>query len=130
MDTISFGATQTLVDERDGAAQVLLLREGDLIGPVTVNYITGDDTASAGADYTAGLTSVTFAAGEAQKLIRIPVANDALAEGSESFSIEITGASANSQPVEPAGRNCCLKTSLPMSAIACSRPNGPTRFGP
>ena len=44
--------------------------------------------------------------------------------------IEITGASANSQPLAPSGRNWALKTSLPMSAIACSRPNGPTRFGP
>ena len=44
--------------------------------------------------------------------------------------IEITGASANSQPVDVRGRNCALKTSLPMSAIGCSAPNGPTRFGP
>ena len=45
-------------------------------------------------------------------------------------SIEIAGASANSQPTEVRGRNCSLKTSLPMSAIACSAPNGPTRLGP
>ena len=44
--------------------------------------------------------------------------------------IEIAGASANSQPTEVRGRNCCLKISLPMSAIGCSIPNRPTRFGP
>jgi hypothetical protein len=44
--------------------------------------------------------------------------------------IETTGASAKIQPVDVRGRNCCLKTSLPMSATACSAPNGPTRLGP
>ena len=44
--------------------------------------------------------------------------------------IEIAGASANSQPTDVRGRNCCLKISLPMSAIGCRIPNGPTRFGP
>ena len=45
-------------------------------------------------------------------------------------TIEIAGASANSHATEVRGRNCCLKISLPMSAIGCSTPNGPTRFGP
>ena len=44
--------------------------------------------------------------------------------------IEITGAIANSQPFAVRGRNCSLKSSLPMSAIGCRAPNGPTRFGP
>ena len=44
--------------------------------------------------------------------------------------IEIAGAIANSQPIEVRGRNCSLKTSLPMSAIGCRIPNGPTRLGP
>ena len=56
--------------------------------------------------------------------------NGMIAIVAAAVTIEITGASANSQPLEPAGRNCALKTSLPMSAIACSAPNGPTRFGP
>ena len=45
-------------------------------------------------------------------------------------SIEIAGASANIQPIELLGRNCSLNSSLPMSAIGWSAPNGPTRFGP
>ena len=46
--------------------------------------------------------------------------NGMIAIVAAAVTIEITGASANSQPLEPAGRNWALKTSLPMSAIACS----------
>ena len=56
--------------------------------------------------------------------------NGMIAIVAAAVTIEITGASANSQPLAPAGRNWALKTSLPMSAIACSAPNGPTRLGP
>jgi hypothetical protein len=56
--------------------------------------------------------------------------NGMIATVAPAHSIEITGASANSQPLAVRGRNCSLKISLPMSAIGCSRPNAPTRFGP
>jgi hypothetical protein len=56
--------------------------------------------------------------------------NGMIAIVAAAVSIEMPGASANSQPVAVRGRNCSLKTSLPMSATACSTPNGPTRFGP
>ena len=44
--------------------------------------------------------------------------------------IEISGARTKIQPVDVRGRNCSLKRSLPMSAIGCRSPNGPTRLGP
>ena len=56
--------------------------------------------------------------------------NGMIAIVATAVSIEIAGASANSQPIAVRGRNCCLKISLPMSAIGCRIPNGPTRFGP
>ena len=56
--------------------------------------------------------------------------NGMIAIVAAAVSIEITGASANSQPFDVRGRNCSLKISLPMSAIGCSMPNGPTRLGP
>jgi hypothetical protein len=36
--------------------------------------------------------------------------------------METTGASTKTQPTELRGRNCSLKTSLPMSAMGCSAP--------
>jgi hypothetical protein len=56
--------------------------------------------------------------------------NGMIATVATAVSMEIAGASANSQPIEERGRNCSLKSSLPMSAMGCSIPNGPTRLGP
>ncbi len=56
--------------------------------------------------------------------------NGMIATVATAVSIEIAGASANSQPIDVRGRNCCLNSSLPMSAIGWKIPNGPTRLGP
>ena len=53
-----------------------------------------------------------------------------IANAAQAVRIEITGASANRTPTEVVGRNCSLVSSLRMSAIGCSAPNGPTRLGP
>ena len=56
--------------------------------------------------------------------------NGMIASVATAVMIEIAGASANSQPTAVLGRNCSLESSLTMSAIGCSSPYGPTRFGP
>ncbi len=50
---------------------------------VSVDYATKDETATAGADYTATSGTLTFAAGETAKTIRVPVLDDAIDEGRE-----------------------------------------------
>ena len=52
-------------------------------------------------------------------------ANAAIAQKSET-----NGAARNSRSRAPDGIACCFCASLPRSAIGCSRPTGPTRFGP
>ncbi|UPY36285.1 Calx-beta domain-containing protein [Sediminicoccus sp. KRV36] len=60
--------------------------------PVTVNYATANGTATAGSDYTAKSGSLTFAAGETSKIVQIAVVGDRLAEASETFNLQISGA--------------------------------------
>ena len=50
---------------------------------VSVDYATEDDTATAGADYTAVSGTVVFAAGETAKTVSVPVLDDAIDEGKE-----------------------------------------------
>jgi Calx-beta domain/RTX calcium-binding nonapeptide repeat (4 copies) len=60
---------------------------------VTVNYITGNGTATAGSDYTAlASTPLTFAAGETTKTITVAVAGDTLVEADETFFVNLAGA--------------------------------------
>lgn len=61
-------------------------------GPVTVQYGTANDTASAGSDYTAKSGTLAFAAGEQSKVIQVPIAGDKLSEGNEKFMVTLTDA--------------------------------------
>jgi probable HAF family extracellular repeat protein len=62
---------------------------------ITVNYATADGTASSSGknkDYQAASGSLTFAAGETAKTIRIAVYGDARREGNEMFFVNLSGA--------------------------------------
>jgi hypothetical protein len=70
---------------------VNLLGASDL--PVTVVFATQGGTATAGTDYTSIASStLTFAAGETQKLITVLVNSDALNEADETFQLRLTNA--------------------------------------
>ena len=60
---------------------------------VTVNYATGDGTATvAGTDYTAGAGTLTFAAGTTTQSVTVVVRGDALNEGNETLNVNLSGA--------------------------------------
>ena len=56
----------------------------------TVDYATSDGTASAGADYTAASSTLTFAAGETAKTVSVTVLDDAHDEGSETLTLTLS----------------------------------------
>ena len=62
-------------------------------GPVAVAYATADGTATAGEDYTARKGELTFDPGETEKTVRVPVLDDAIDEGEETFTLRLTNAS-------------------------------------
>lgn len=79
------------VSEGAGAATITVARSGgSLGGPVSVDYATSDGTATAGADYTATSGTLTFAPGQAQTTIQVPVVNDTTREGDETFTVTLS----------------------------------------
>src|SRR6185295_7540890 len=60
--------------------------------PVTVNFDTGatGDTATAGQDYTAVHTTVTFQPGDKVAWVNVPVLGDTLDEDNEHFSVNLS----------------------------------------
>ena len=62
-------------------------------GTVAVAYATADGTATAGEDYTARKGELTFDPGETEKTVRVPVLDDAIDEGEETFTLRLTNAS-------------------------------------
>lgn len=64
---------------------------------VTVNFATGGGTATAGSDYVAQSSSLTFAPGETSKTILVDVIGDTTFESNETFGVTLSGASANAR---------------------------------
>ncbi|MCA0302386.1 MAG: cellulase family glycosylhydrolase [Proteobacteria bacterium] len=62
-------------------------------GPVTVNYATGNGTATAGSDYTAASGTLSFAAGETSKVVRVTVAGDTAVEANETLTLTLSSPS-------------------------------------
>ncbi len=59
---------------------------------VTVNYSLTAGTATAGSDFSAVVTPITFAPGETTKPINVSVVGDLLNEANETFTVTLTGA--------------------------------------
>ena len=64
---------------------------------VTVNYAMGGGTATAGADYIAQSSTLTFAPGETSQTILVDVIGDTTFESNETFTVTLSGASANAR---------------------------------
>ena len=62
-------------------------------GPVTVAYATSNGTASAGSDYTALSGTLTFAAGETSKVVRVQVSGDTAVEANETLTLALSSPS-------------------------------------
>ena len=62
-------------------------------GTVTVDYATANGTATLGQDYTAASGTLTFASGETSKTVSVPVLDDAIDEGEETFTLTLSNAS-------------------------------------
>ncbi|WP_236615673.1 beta strand repeat-containing protein [Rhodopirellula europaea] len=96
---ISFATPTVTVDESAGTATVTLQISAPVAGPFSVAYTLADGTANLGSDYTnVGVSGVaTFTGGSASETVDIviPISEDMIVEGDETFTLTlgaITGA--------------------------------------
>ena len=60
---------------------------------MSVDYATADGTAKAGEDYTAVSGTLSFAAGETEKTVHVPILDDEVDEGREQFEMRLSNES-------------------------------------
>lgn len=83
-------AANITVAENGGSASFQLTLSQASYMPVSVDYVTVDGSALAGSDYMAvGLATLTFQPGETSRSVVVPLLDDAVIEGQESFSLQL-----------------------------------------
>ncbi|HEX3231255.1 MAG TPA: Calx-beta domain-containing protein, partial [Pyrinomonadaceae bacterium] len=90
---LGFSASNYSVQEDLGAVTVIVTRTGDASGAASVDYATGDETATQKGDYEIAAGTLNFAPGEISKPLTILINEDAYIEGNESFKISLSNAS-------------------------------------
>ena len=89
---IQFSAPAFVADEQSGTATITLTRTNNGSGAVSVNYATAPGSATSPGDFTAKSGTVSWADGDlAPKTIAITVAADAVVEGTENFTVNLSG---------------------------------------
>ena len=101
--SIQLSASSYNGSENGGSLTITVNRTGDTSGSASASFRTSDvaglqnctlanGRASERCDYVTSLGTVRFAAGESSKTITIPLINDLLVEGSETFTIALSNA--------------------------------------
>ncbi len=90
--TVAFSAATYSVNENvgGGTATITLTLNAVSGQTVTVDYGTGDGTATQPADYTTASGTLTFNPGEQTKTFTIPLANDTLDEANETVNLALS----------------------------------------
>ncbi|MDX1950577.1 MAG: Calx-beta domain-containing protein [Verrucomicrobiota bacterium] len=85
-----FSTNAVTLNESTASVTLTVLRTGGTVGAATVRYATTNGTASAASDYTAVSGTLSFAAGETNKTVRLTILNDTAVETNETFSIVLS----------------------------------------
>jgi subtilisin family serine protease len=104
VSTIQLESANINATEAAGFKIVNVNRTGDLAGFASVNFATSDTAgltnctvvngnASERCDYESAVGTLRFATGESTQIIIIPIVNDVLVEGNETFTLTLSGAS-------------------------------------
>jgi hypothetical protein len=89
--TFQFTASNYPVNENDGTVVLTVTRTGGSSGAVSVSYATANGTATAGSDYSAASSTLSWANGDtANKTITVPILNDSTPESSETFTVALS----------------------------------------
>ncbi|MEF8709211.1 MAG: Calx-beta domain-containing protein [Candidatus Accumulibacter propinquus] len=94
VSTSNISVDDIVVGESQTYADFLVRLDQPNTGTVKVNYQTYAGTANS-SDYVGQSGSLTFAAGEMVKTVRVTLTNDTAVEPTENFTLYLSGASAN-----------------------------------
>ena len=99
--SLELDSTQIIANEGSPTVEVTIIRSQGSDGTVTVDYRSVESSAIADSDYIPVSGTATFEDGETSQTISIPLLEDDLAEGTESFSFTIDNATGGASLLAP-----------------------------
>jgi Ca2+-binding RTX toxin-like protein/subtilisin-like proprotein convertase family protein len=94
--------------------------DGSDVVPVSVDFATADDSALAGFDYVETSGTLTFAPGQTQLTVTVPVVADAAAEGDEFFFVNLFNSSSNTDIIDFEGLGTIVDDDVTSGMISIS----------
>jgi hypothetical protein len=124
----TFVVTDVAGPEAGGALSFTVLLTNANGSTVSVDRATADGTALAGSDYTAATTTLTFTPGQTSKTVVVTLADDALAEDDETFTLNLSNATGGLEIADAQGTGTILNDDADpsVSVAAASIDEGDT----
>jgi uncharacterized repeat protein (TIGR01451 family) len=88
--TLDLSTATYSAGEAAGSVTITVNRTGGTDCSVTVQYATANGSATAGSDYTAAGGTLTFGPGVTSQTFAVPIIDDTLFEGNETFTVTIS----------------------------------------
>ncbi|MET0065253.1 MAG: Calx-beta domain-containing protein [Candidatus Thiodiazotropha sp.] len=88
--SVGFSGAQYRVAEDAGSLSITVQRNDGDMGAGSIDYATADSTAVAGSDYTSTSGTLSFADGQISASFSVPISNDSVSEGLESFVVTLS----------------------------------------
>src|SRR5437764_1335877 len=92
--SVEFTAAGFSVTENGGTARVVLIRNSVGGDPFTFDYATHDGSAQANVDYVPASGTIRFVPGQTNATINIPILDDTVFEGLETFTVALSNPTA------------------------------------
>jgi subtilisin family serine protease len=90
VNRVQFSASQFSLSESDGVAIVTVTREGLTTNSASVEYTTGDGSATQKGDYIFSSGKLNFGVGETSKTFAVLIVDDVYQEGTESLNLTLS----------------------------------------
>ena len=91
--SVQFKSVSYRLTETGGSVRIEVSRTGGSYGAASINYATANGTASAGSDYTSVVGTINWLNGEtADQFFDVPILDDSVVEGPETFTVSLNGA--------------------------------------
>jgi hypothetical protein len=126
--TLEFSSEVYAAGEGQASATLTVIKSGEASGAITVKYATGDfpagpSTATASQDYSTSTGTLIFGPSETMKQFTVPILEDAVYEGTETFFVTLSNPTGGAAVRAPSTAQVHISENHPPPTVQFSSAN-------